>query len=97
MTSKSCAGERAIDVYMGIDVFGRNTFGGGGMHSDVALRAAFSAGRESLMTLPKLCTLEKTLQENLKDSGGYNSIASASPWKEHVLGQSSQEDVTGTV
>lgn len=29
---------------MGVDVFGRNTFGGGGMQSHVAVDAAFSAG-----------------------------------------------------
>ena len=28
--SADVAGERAADVYMGVDVFGRNTFGGGG-------------------------------------------------------------------
>jgi len=28
--SADAAGDRAIDVYMGVDVFGRNTFGGGG-------------------------------------------------------------------
>ncbi|KAL2623550.1 hypothetical protein R1flu_003755 [Riccia fluitans] len=31
---------RRFDVYMGIDVFGRNTFGGGGYQCDVALKAA---------------------------------------------------------
>lgn len=29
-SSAIAAGERAADVYMGVDVFGRNTFGGGG-------------------------------------------------------------------
>jgi mannosyl-glycoprotein endo-beta-N-acetylglucosaminidase len=28
--SAHAAGERATEVYMGVDVFGRNTFGGGG-------------------------------------------------------------------
>ena len=28
--SAKAAGERATEVYMGVDVFGRNTFGGGG-------------------------------------------------------------------
>lgn len=28
--SADAAGDRATDVYMGVDVFGRNTFGGGG-------------------------------------------------------------------
>ena len=38
------AGARRHDVYMGVDVFGRNTYGGGGMTCDVALTAAKSAG-----------------------------------------------------
>lgn len=38
------AGARRSQVYMGVDVFGRNTFGGGGMTCDVALKAARSAG-----------------------------------------------------
>ncbi|XP_074568960.1 cytosolic endo-beta-N-acetylglucosaminidase 1-like [Curcuma longa] len=33
------AGERRLDVYMGIDVFGRNTFGGGEWNSNIALDA----------------------------------------------------------
>ncbi|URE11860.1 Glycosyl hydrolase family 85 [Musa troglodytarum] len=36
-SSASIAGERRFDVYMGIDVFGRNTFGGGQWHTNVAL------------------------------------------------------------
>ena len=42
------AGARRSQVYMGVDVFGRNTFGGGGMTCDVALRAARSAGQAVL-------------------------------------------------
>lgn len=38
------AGARKRDVYMGVDVFGRNTYGGGGMSCNVALTAARSAG-----------------------------------------------------
>ena len=38
------AGARKHDVYMGVDVFGRNTYGGGGMACNVALTAAKSAG-----------------------------------------------------
>ncbi|RAL52324.1 hypothetical protein DM860_016173 [Cuscuta australis] len=37
MESASVAGERNFDVYMGIDVFGRNTFGGGQWNTNVAL------------------------------------------------------------
>ena len=35
------------DVYMGVDVFGRNTYGGGGMSCDVAIKAALEAGAPS--------------------------------------------------
>ena len=38
------AGARKHDVYMGVDVFGRNTYGGGGMSCNVAVTAARSAG-----------------------------------------------------
>lgn len=37
--SANVAGERAADVYMGVDVFGRNTFGGGGF--EVQFRSLF--------------------------------------------------------
>ena len=39
------AGDRRRDVYMGVDVFGRNTYGGGGMTCNVALKAAHSPGK----------------------------------------------------
>ncbi|KAI5018361.1 hypothetical protein ZWY2020_043249 [Hordeum vulgare] len=35
--SAATAGDRKYDVYMGIDVFGRNTFGGGQWNTNVAL------------------------------------------------------------
>ncbi len=38
----------AADVYMGVDVFGRNTFGGGGMDCDVAIKAALEVGTSEL-------------------------------------------------
>ncbi len=38
------AGDRKHDVYMGEDVFGRGTYGGGGMGCDAALTAAVAAG-----------------------------------------------------
>jgi len=34
---------------MGIDVFGRGTYGGGGASCDVAIRAAFDAGPSRAM------------------------------------------------
>jgi mannosyl-glycoprotein endo-beta-N-acetylglucosaminidase len=46
------AGERAYDVYMGVDVFGRHTYGGGGFQSDVALKAAQEAGVSSALFAP---------------------------------------------
>ena len=62
------AGARKYDVYMGVDVFGRNTYGGGGMSCNVALTAARSAGWQSppMLCIPftggpifKLCALER--------------------------------------
>ena len=44
--SAKLAGARARQVFMGIDVFGRNTFGGGGMLSGHALQVAAAAGEE---------------------------------------------------
>lgn len=38
------AATRRLDVYMGIDVFGRNTFGGGGFNCDVGAAAARLGG-----------------------------------------------------
>lgn len=34
--SAKVAGDRPFDVYMGVDVFGRNTFGGGGFQVSYA-------------------------------------------------------------
>ena len=38
------AGERRTDVYMGIDVFGRGTYGGGQLSTHVAAAAAIREG-----------------------------------------------------
>jgi endo-beta-N-acetylglucosaminidase D len=46
------AGERKCDVYAGIDVFGRNTFGGGGLTCDVACAAIKSAGVSTAIFAP---------------------------------------------
>ena len=43
------AGARAHDVYMGIDCFGRGSFGGGGLACHVAARAAREAGQPFIM------------------------------------------------
>lgn len=39
------AGVRTADVFLGTDVFGRNTFGGGRMNSCIGVEAAFSEGK----------------------------------------------------
>lgn len=40
--SANAAGDRATDVYMGVDVFGRNTFGGGEFNVGIStLRTEF--------------------------------------------------------
>ncbi|GAQ78794.1 mannosyl-glycoprotein endo-beta-N-acetylglucosaminidase [Klebsormidium nitens] len=54
-TPEACAlaaNRRAPDVYMGVDVFGRGTFGGGGYHADTALAAARSAGVSAALFAP---------------------------------------------
>ena len=38
------AGERSADVYMGVDCWGRNTFGGGRFTCDAALDASLRQG-----------------------------------------------------
>lgn len=38
--SASQAGDRLLDVYVGIDIFGRNCFGGGGFNTSAALSVA---------------------------------------------------------
>ncbi|KAI5073741.1 hypothetical protein GOP47_0011754 [Adiantum capillus-veneris] len=51
--SAAIAGDtRRYDVYMGIDVFGRNTFGGGGFKSNVGLIAARDAGVSAALFAP---------------------------------------------
>lgn len=43
---------RAGDVYMGVDVFGRNTYGGGGDNCNVALSAAKAEGLSAALFAP---------------------------------------------
>ncbi|KAG6544599.1 hypothetical protein Mapa_014021 [Marchantia paleacea] len=51
--SGDLAGEhRRFDVYMGVDVFGRNTYGGGGYQCDVALKAAREAEVSAALFAP---------------------------------------------
>lgn len=46
------ARSRRWDVFMGIDCFGRNTYGGGGFDCDVALRAIRQAGVSAALFAP---------------------------------------------
>lgn len=39
--SADAAGDRTTDIYMGVDVFGRGTFGGGGFDVGFTLRIGF--------------------------------------------------------
>ncbi|KAK9806678.1 hypothetical protein WJX73_007371 [Symbiochloris irregularis] len=48
----AAAGHRAQDVYMGIDVFGRNTFGGGGFNCDAAASVARQGGVSAALFAP---------------------------------------------
>lgn len=59
------AGTRRTDVWTGIDVHGRNTFGGGGFHTHLALRAIKQGGTSAAIFAPAW-TVEKcspTLQD----------------------------------
>lgn len=44
LVARTQAGERAGDIFMGVDCFGRGSYGGGGWRCDVALRACLDAG-----------------------------------------------------
>ncbi|KAL6763605.1 glycoside hydrolase, partial [Haematococcus lacustris] len=46
------AGERAADVWLGVDVFGRGTYGGGKDHTDVGVEAALAAGLSVALFAP---------------------------------------------
>lgn len=52
------AGTRRTDVFTGIDVHGRNTFGGGGFHTHIALRAIKQGGTSAAIFAPAW-TVEK--------------------------------------
>ena len=45
---------------MGIDVFGRNTYGGGGFNSYIALQAAANAGLHDLRFTLKSLAMART-------------------------------------
>lgn len=46
------AGTRRADVFTGVDVHGRNTFGGGGFHTHIALRAIKQGGTSAAIFAP---------------------------------------------
>jgi mannosyl-glycoprotein endo-beta-N-acetylglucosaminidase len=48
----AAAGGRQSEVYMGVDVFGRGSYGGGGHNVGVALRAAAAAGLSAALFAP---------------------------------------------
>ncbi len=50
------AGPRRTDVFTGIDVFGRRTFGGGGFQTHIALRAIKQAGTSAAIFAPSWTT-----------------------------------------
>lgn len=52
MSAEKAGEMRRYDVYMGIDVFGRNTYGGGGFQSNVGLKAARDAGVSAALFAP---------------------------------------------
>lgn len=48
----AAAAGRVTDVFMGIDVYGRGSYGGGGHNVDVALRAVADAGLSAALFAP---------------------------------------------
>lgn len=48
----AAAGGRGSSVYMGVDVFGRGSYGGGGFGVKVALEAAAAAGLSAALFAP---------------------------------------------
>ncbi len=46
------AGERILDVFVGIDVFGRNCFGGGGFNTAAALSVVRQEGLSAAIFAP---------------------------------------------
>ena len=51
-TSARAAGKRSHDVYAGVDVFGRGTYGGGGMDTAKAVREARAVEISSAIFAP---------------------------------------------
>lgn len=60
--SVAAAGRRATDVFVGVDVFGRGCYGGGGHNTGLALAAARAAGLSAALFAPGW------VQENLDRS-----------------------------
>ncbi|KAL3691426.1 hypothetical protein R1sor_005077 [Riccia sorocarpa] len=72
--SGDLADGRRFDVYMGVDVFGRGTFGGGGYQCDVALKAAKEAQVSAALFAPGW-----TYENNEDDERWWRSIYSCWP------------------
>jgi hypothetical protein len=68
-TTTAAAGRRATSVYMGVDVFGRGSYGGGGFGVGQALSAAREAGLSAALFAPGWVheNLEKTRFHELQD------------------------------
>ncbi len=79
---KDNAGDRAVDVYLGTDVFGRNTFGGGRMNSYLGVEAAFREGVTSLGTVLTIPLAEARSCKADISAGGCQSSCKASLWEE---------------
>ncbi|CAM6125495.1 unnamed protein product [Calypogeia fissa] len=72
--SASAAGNRAFDVYMGVDVFGRGSYGGGQFHCDVALNVIREAGVSAALFAPGWA-----YETNEDESRWWNSIENCWP------------------
>jgi len=86
--SASIAGNRRLDVYYGIDVFGRNTFGGGGMTCNKALDVIKAAGLSAALFAPGW-----VMQDQMQSGGVFPSGASVEAWNsiEHEFIQKNDE------
>ena len=57
-SSRALAGDRSLDVYVGIDVFGRGCYGGGGFNSYKV--SIITICREGLVALTPCCIFSIT-------------------------------------
>lgn len=80
----AAAGARAASVYMGVDVFGRGSYGGGGFGSKLALAAAVEAGLSAALFAPGW------VRENL-DKAKFHELQDQ--WWQQVIDEDHRPDI----